>query len=65
MNGTMAIKFRMDNGPYLVGTDRSSHEGFGKLVGQLQKTLSLLQSHGDRSRTLEGWPQLFFFFLVS
>jgi len=43
--GSVAVEFRLDDGANLIGANRSSHEGFGKLFGQIRESLGLLLNH--------------------
>lgn len=44
--GSVAVEFCLDDRANLVGAERSGHEGFGELVGQIHESLGLFLNHG-------------------
>ena len=44
--GSVAVEFRMDDRANFIGADRSRHEGFGELFGQIRESLGLFLNHG-------------------
>ena len=45
-DGSVAVEFRLDDRANLIGADRSRHEGFGELLGEIRDSLGLLLDHG-------------------
>ena len=45
-NSSVAVEFRLDDRANLIGADRSRHEGFGELFGQIRESPGLFLNHG-------------------
>ena len=45
-DGSVAVEFHLDDRANLIGADRSRHEGFGELLGEIRESLGLFLNHG-------------------
>ncbi len=45
-DGGVAVEFHLDDRANLISAERSGHEGFGELFGEIRDSLGLLLNHG-------------------